>query len=928
MLSKNQSNNANQAAPLAGLECASGSQIKFDECRFVFKLLENASVPRQMVDVGAHYGSSLRDFAAAGWDVLAFEPDPHNRKHLMQHSAVKTGNVKVEAIALGDRDGEVVPFFGSPESTGISGLSAFRDTHEKVAEVPIARLETVLESNKIRKVGFLKIDVEGFELSVLQGLNFGTVKPEVVLAEFENAKTESHGYSTDDLAKLLLDQGYDVFVSEWWPIVRYGAKHSWRRFVPYPCETDPQSWGNLLAFARPMSTKAMEVALGQSLYRPDGKLFFADAEDAPAAAKPAASKAGTKTSVKIANLSEAMKAQAEKRKALRAAGQSTVEPAQDVIAQNHPAAAPSAASASVGGQVFDLVKWAAKSLKRRPFGLGGLMIWGALALAGAAAYFEPLRLQLGLGAGAMAGVYLGYVAVAYVKYRLMSLMQEQNRSVEERYRSLARIRDDIQTVREEIRHSEQRWQQDQSRADQDNLSRLQQIQAVLADMDDSIRKEQSEQLKAVSARIDQIGVQADRSNAVAEERTKVIIEALESALDDRASTLEQTVHDSTTNLQDDLTARAQAIEELRADVEREREELNAAIAQLGDIMHQQGANEARALEDIDERVGRMRAELDKSSEKLSSLDANLSDVSTGLDTQAKRLAHLNSSNAAEARIHQRFLTPEDARKFEENWGEKLGLPMQRRKLSYVAHKICLLEDESDGRLATTIHAAMLRLLLLQSLKSKDVEILEIGALFGIGSAILHKFAGNALGRVSLTLLDPLEGYYGMDANDPQTGVPITEETLRANMQRQGIPDADYRLIKHMSMDQAAYEKAADRQYDYLLIDGDHSYDGVARDFELYGPLVKPGGIVVFDDYGTDDWPAIQEYVDKEVRPLDDWVWLGSGWRTAAFRRKLNAPDPRGTKAAAKRAAPRKAATARKSPAPRKSASTRKAKNAK
>ncbi len=36
--------------------------------------------------------------------------------------------------------------------------------------------------------------------------------------------------------------------------------------------------------------------------------------------------------------------------------------------------------------------------------------------------------------------------------------------------------------------------------------------------------------------------------------------------------------------------------------------------------------------------------------------------------------------------------------------------------------------------------------------------------------------------------------------------------------------------------------------DYLLfIDGDHTYEGVKKDFDMYSPLVKKGGIVAFHD---------------------------------------------------------------------------------
>lgn len=46
----------------------------------------------------------------------------------------------------------------------------------------------------------------------------------------------------------------------------------------------------------------------------------------------------------------------------------------------------------------------------------------------------------------------------------------------------------------------------------------------------------------------------------------------------------------------------------------------------------------------------------------------------------------------------------------------------------------------------------------------------------------------------------------------------------------------------------AVERALEgRPVDFLFIDGDHSYEGVARDFELYAPLVTPGGLIAFHD---------------------------------------------------------------------------------
>jgi predicted O-methyltransferase YrrM len=52
-----------------------------------------------------------------------------------------------------------------------------------------------------------------------------------------------------------------------------------------------------------------------------------------------------------------------------------------------------------------------------------------------------------------------------------------------------------------------------------------------------------------------------------------------------------------------------------------------------------------------------------------------------------------------------------------------------------------------------------------------------------------------------------------------------------------------------SNDMLARVKAAfqNRPLDYIFIDGDHRYEGVKRDFEIYAPMVRKGGLVAFHD---------------------------------------------------------------------------------
>jgi predicted O-methyltransferase YrrM len=39
----------------------------------------------------------------------------------------------------------------------------------------------------------------------------------------------------------------------------------------------------------------------------------------------------------------------------------------------------------------------------------------------------------------------------------------------------------------------------------------------------------------------------------------------------------------------------------------------------------------------------------------------------------------------------------------------------------------------------------------------------------------------------------------------------------------------------------------DKKLDFLFIDGDHTYQGVKKDFEMYSPLVRRGGMIAFHD---------------------------------------------------------------------------------
>lgn len=220
---------------------------RVDEVELVHRLLREGPRGRVMIDVGAHKGAALEAFARDGWRVVAFEPDPDNREELAEFCRSFAG-VTIDPRAISNREAGELPWFRSDVSSGISSLAAFHESHRAAGCVEVTTLSLALEHHKVERVDFLKIDAEGTDLFVLQGFPWDRMKPDVVICEFEDEKTEALGYRFCDLANFLVTQGYEILVSEWYPITRYGSPHRWRRFVPYPCQlVNLHAWGNLIA---------------------------------------------------------------------------------------------------------------------------------------------------------------------------------------------------------------------------------------------------------------------------------------------------------------------------------------------------------------------------------------------------------------------------------------------------------------------------------------------------------------------------------------------------------------------------------------------------------------------------------------------------------------------------------------------------------
>lgn len=163
------------------------------------------------VDVGAarpDYLSISALFRSLGWRVIALEPNPDFcRLHAER-------GLEILQYACGSRDEDDVPFQvvdsrGAGYSGGHVSFESFsslaikpeyaalkRGLHVHEIKVKLRRLDTVLRTHApdVERIDILSIDVEGWELEVLDGLDMARHRPRVIIVEnlFNSRRYRQH----------------------------------------------------------------------------------------------------------------------------------------------------------------------------------------------------------------------------------------------------------------------------------------------------------------------------------------------------------------------------------------------------------------------------------------------------------------------------------------------------------------------------------------------------------------------------------------------------------------------------------------------------------------------------------------------------------------------------------------------------------------
>jgi FkbM family methyltransferase len=157
-----------------------------------------------VVEAGVYRGYDTAMFAKLGDQVIGFEPSPRNYS-TAEHNLRRFNNVKILNRGLWNEESELEIQYGS--SGADDGFLSPDTGGKKTSEnIPVNTLEEYVNQLDVDEVNFLKVEAEGAEPEILEGM--GELRPEKIVV---NADEERDGNSpSKEIMDSLQSKGYNL----------------------------------------------------------------------------------------------------------------------------------------------------------------------------------------------------------------------------------------------------------------------------------------------------------------------------------------------------------------------------------------------------------------------------------------------------------------------------------------------------------------------------------------------------------------------------------------------------------------------------------------------------------------------------------------------------------------------------------------------
>ena len=182
------------------------------ETKYLSKLIKTGDV---CVDIGASFGWYTILFSKLVGNkghVYAFEPLPENYSVLENNiKENQLNNITTFSIALGDTKKTTKLYLPDIGVSGSLQLHEYRNNYDEI-KCEIDTFDSIAEKEKIKRIDFIKADIEGGELAFLNGaINSIRTHMPILMLEIQEKSTNLFDYKPDDVFKFLENLNYKAY---------------------------------------------------------------------------------------------------------------------------------------------------------------------------------------------------------------------------------------------------------------------------------------------------------------------------------------------------------------------------------------------------------------------------------------------------------------------------------------------------------------------------------------------------------------------------------------------------------------------------------------------------------------------------------------------------------------------------------------------
>jgi FkbM family methyltransferase len=169
---------------------------------------------KTILDIGANIGTTSLYFASLNptAQIYSFEPHPGSYKRAIENISLNNfTNIHLQNLGLGEKKETVKLYEVNEHNPGMNRIIA-ENKNLPFKTIEIDALDSVCNSLKIDQIDMIKIDVEGFEYSVLKGAKETIIKSKPLLfIELDDNNLKENNSSAKELISLLISYGYNNF---------------------------------------------------------------------------------------------------------------------------------------------------------------------------------------------------------------------------------------------------------------------------------------------------------------------------------------------------------------------------------------------------------------------------------------------------------------------------------------------------------------------------------------------------------------------------------------------------------------------------------------------------------------------------------------------------------------------------------------------